>query len=498
MNRSVHIAIGMALILSPGVYAGDPAAPAEVQTKLDSLEAQNRALLERVTQLEHKEGESWLNERRSEEVRALVKEVLSDADTRASLAEGGVTGGHDAKGFFLADEGGTFRLNIGGQIQARYIYDMRHNANKAGGGNPATDDNNKSGFEIRRARLIFSGYVGDPKFSYLAQLRMDRNTGPADMEIAQVTYKISDTLSVSGGRMKDTFLREEFTADPVLTTVERSLVNTVFTTDYVEGISFRWDASEMVRLTAGVNDGARSGNINSSAATNPNSPFKGFENSRSDVAFTGRADLKLAGTWKQMEDFNAWSGEPLGVFLGGAAHYEVAQTGAGAGSPTTTTFRANTDNFVTYTIDGSVEYQGLGVYGAFIGEHDQGTHGKPNLDSYGFLVQVNYMVIPDKLEPFIRYEHLAVDSGFAVGTDHARPINELTAGANYYFRRHASKFTLDVVWALDPLTPASTFGGAPFTVGAGPNGGLGSQGLLSDAHGESNQVTLRAQFQLMF
>src|SRR5687767_13245117 len=54
-------------------------------------------------------GEKWFNERRAEEIKTLIHEVLADADTRASLAEGGLNAGYN-KGFFVSDDEGKHLL----------------------------------------------------------------------------------------------------------------------------------------------------------------------------------------------------------------------------------------------------------------------------------------------------------------------------------------------------------------------------------------------------
>jgi len=59
-----------------------------------------------------------------DEVRAIVSEMMQDAETRSSLLQGGVTGGHDGK-FFLASSNGDFRLNVGGFTQFRYFANFR-------------------------------------------------------------------------------------------------------------------------------------------------------------------------------------------------------------------------------------------------------------------------------------------------------------------------------------------------------------------------------------
>src|SRR5688572_8137802 len=56
----------------------------------------------------------------NDEVRAIVAEMMADAQGRSSLLQGGATAGHDGR-FFVASPDGSFRLNVGGQIQLRYL-----------------------------------------------------------------------------------------------------------------------------------------------------------------------------------------------------------------------------------------------------------------------------------------------------------------------------------------------------------------------------------------
>jgi hypothetical protein len=66
----------------------------------------------------------------------------------------------------------------------------------------------------------------------------------------------------------------------------------------------------------------------------------------------------------------------------------------------------------------------------------------------------------------------------------ADDLNLLTFGLNYYINKQQTRFTLDVVWALDPL-PSGL-------------GDLALLGLLPDDSDEEDQITVRAQLQLMF
>ena len=96
------------------------------------------ALRKRIAELESRVAElkatripdNWLTEQRADEIRALVHDVLADADTRASLLQSGMTAGWD-KGFFLASSDGNFKLKVAGQIQFRWpqgwiVPDIQH------------------------------------------------------------------------------------------------------------------------------------------------------------------------------------------------------------------------------------------------------------------------------------------------------------------------------------------------------------------------------------
>ena len=107
-------------------------------------------------------------------------------------------------------------------------------------------------------------------------------------------------------------------------------------------------------------------------------------------------------------------------------------------------------------------------------------------------LQAGYQIIPDKLEPFGRFEFIRVHDSEALvqvtdtagDTRSQQEFKALTGGVNYYVNKHEAKFTLDGIWCLDPVNPGF--------------GDLSGIGLLPDAPGHKNQTAIRAQFQLMF
>lgn len=437
-----------------------------------------------INQLRGELGDQWLNQRRAEEVKALVREVLADADTHASLADNALTAGRDKKGFFIGDAEGNFRLGISGQVQVRYIANFRD----AAGAPTSPDDDAETGFQIRRARFVFDGFVSSPRLTYQLQITANRDTSALELERAFIGYKINDAFTVGGGRFKDNFLREETISDSRQLAVERTLVNQIFSQNYVEGVYATWQPCQEAKLFASITDGQRSGDPGGSSTGFQNGG-NDFNNDASDLALTARADVKLAGDWAQANDFNSWSGEPLAVFLGGGAHYEIAESGDSQVSGTTTATGAY-DSFLSWTVDGSIEYLGANFYAAYVGQFLDAAVGNARGDqtSHAFLAQAGYMIIPDKLEPFVRYEWISIDNAVAVND-----VNIFTAGLNYYLNKHAAKVTMDVVWVMQPLSSGNTQG---FSGSTGT--GLTGLGLLGDAASAEDQVSLRVQFQLLF
>jgi len=496
------LTMGVALVVSSlgTVHAQQAPTDAELLQEVRNLRAE-------VERLRGDQQGDWLNERRKEEVKALVHEVLQDADTRASLQGEGMTAGHDGKHFFLNSADGTFSMEISGQIQVRYIYNTRDDDTDFETFDPELGvdefgtgpiDENEAGFQIRRTKLNFSGHVGSPKFTYEVQLAAERSGGDIFAEDVVVGYKIADGLKVEVGRQKLPFLREELVSSKRQLAVERSSVGEFFTLNRSEGIWVHWMPMEIVHVQAAISDGG-------------NAAGSDFHTDRTEApSITARIDVALAGNLAQGRDFTGWEGEPLSVIVGGAIHWEAGEVGD---SDTFIDFDTdalvrgtnNPDQFA-WTVDASVEMFPFNVYGAFIGSHaqdvevidfDTGELGEEDFDNYGALVQVGVHVIPNRLEPFFRFEWLDVDSQSSPdfeGSDDDDEAILLTFGANYYLNKHNAKLTVDVVWALDPLTIDSADGKGPFGARAASSG----LGLLPDNGDEEDQIAIRAQFQLLF
>lgn len=443
----------LAVLLAANVQA-DPSVDARFQSLQDTVNKQQKE----IEQLRGEAGKNWLNDRRAEEIKSLIGEVLEDADTRASLLSDGATAGFDHH-FFIASNDGAFLLQTSFKFQTRFI---SNHANQ-----PANTDEEESGFQQRRTEIYIAGHVFDPNLSFKVKFEASRSSGDVSGDDIYVNYKLNDIWQVRLGQFKAPFLREFMVSSGRQQAVERSFVNNVFNVNRSQGLqlSGKWD---FLSLAVMLHDGANAKNLD-------------FNADRTELAFAARAELLLAGNWKQFKDFAAWNGEPFALLIGGAIDYEDGEDGAAnaAGSQ---------PDVFEWTLDASAEFNGMNLFAAFIGQHvvdNDGNAASAEVDQYGIVVQGGVFVVPDKIDVFARYEFIASDSmlyngrgntGFTAVTDDT--IALVTFGGNYYIKKHNVKASLDFVWALDALPINNT-----------------GAGLLMS---EGDQFVIRAQLQLYF
>jgi hypothetical protein len=475
---------GMAIALACTTsYAAD--SDSDLRSQLEALKAQvaqqqsaMSAQQSEISQLRAANGDSWLTERRANEVKALVREVLSDADTRASLADGGVAAGYKGGHFFIGSDDGNFLLTIWGLEQFRYVYNYR-NQERAGVG---SGKKTNSGFENARTEIGFAGHLFDPKFTYAVDILFSDNddnassggtaseSGEAFLQNAWAAYEFADGWQVKLGQFRAPFLRETLVGDGHQLAVDRGPVDATFTVGYTQGIQLSYTA-DMWRAMVMIHDGANAANTD-------------WESDSTDVAVAARAEFLLAGKWAQFADFATWSGDSTGILIGAGVDYEnPVNSGLATGAFTNGTQ-------LRWTVDASVELPqlyGLNIFAAVVGNHIDASetfaNGQRNADQWGLVVQAGVFVIPDKLDVFARWDHIdlngtSTNNSFITGTTTDNSGNFVTVGSNYYFKGHSIKATVDGIWSVDRT------------------GGNDQLGLLST--NRTGEFAVRAQFQFMF
>lgn len=395
-----------------------------------------------------------------DEVRAMVAEMLADAQTRTSLLAGGAVAGHDGK-FFLASADGNFRLNIGGQIQTRYHVNFRDE--------DASDDDFESGFQTPRTKLYFAGNVIDPNLTYRVQTNFDKASGDAILEDAYVVYTFDNGWSIKGGQAFSQFMREWFMGDAKMLALDRSLTAFMFGQQREQFVEARYQTDDW-RASVEFSDGFRSQNTD-------------FTADPADFSFNGRFDWKFAGGWDKFEnEYTSKRGSEYAGVIGAAAHYEQGPD-VGVGDE---------QGLFAWTADSLVKGDGWNVLVEGVGYHvrDEAGVGGADFDDYGVMAQGG-VFLTDDIDLFARYDLILPDNERDANDD----FNVLTAGINWYYSGQAAKFTFQVAWYLDPTTDteAGNFGG----VGARtPDTGAKNLGLLPS--GDGDQVVISVQFQLLF
>jgi len=488
---------------------------AELRAKMSEMESRHQ---NEMAALRAEYGDRWLIEQRAEEIRALVRDVISDAQSRANLKVQGATAGWDNH-FFLASEDGKFKMQFRAQVQARWALTDQNMGSAAGAatGSPSqpTSSDNTWGFEFRRMKLDFSGYLIDPSWTYELQPIWNRFQDIAatngSLENVFIQKSFGDGLSVRVGQYKVPFNREEFVSSTVQTVIERSLASEMLTPKFSQGLMADW-RTEHVRLRGFFGDGLRANGSgvrvsgagldqgNAGALANYTGGFnQPIGTNPVNYAMSVRGDWRIAGSWSQFRDMMVTPDEDFGVLLGGAFMAQSlrqipATSAANPVNPMKSMWAA--------TGDLTFEFPGASIFAAGIyrrvnlvdsmmtrdGSTDDG------MDQWSAVVQAGYFVLND-LELYSRYEWGNSDSNkyktFAGATDaNGEELSILTVGLNWFpagSKNRNLKWSADVGIGFTPVIDWAN-SGADWMVDYTNNGGTSNDG----------QVVIRTQMQILF
>ena len=424
---------------------------ANAQANEDSS-AEVQALRDRVSQLESKLAQieqhdaQWLTEARAEQIRDLVGDVLADADARTSLQSSGMTAGWD-KGFFLASPDASFRLNIVGLIQFRYIFNHQDGSGI---------DTSRGGFENSRTRLTFSGNVFDKTWIYRVQGQFssaEDARGQFELLDCWGGKVLGDNWAILAGQFKVPVVHEWALAPQNQLVLEQSLVSNRLGAGYTQGVVLAFH-NDFLKFLVSYNDGA-------GETGGQNQPWS-FEDT--EYAFTGRVEGKLAGDWAAYDSLTSFRGDPFTFVLGGGAHYQSGEYGTDL--PELELFQ--------WSADATALFGGWNLYGSFIGRH---LSNAVSADIYGATVQGGFF-LTDKWELYGRYEWGDDDSS-------AADLSILTIGTNYYFAKEGVKLSGDFGYGFNAV--------APYWVE-----GANLTGWRADVNGDDGQWVVRTQLQLQF
>lgn len=342
-------------------------------------------------------------------------------------------------GFFIKSPDRNFKLLLTGQLQVRYRLDRRVEDD----GDP---DKIRSTFELRRTKLKASGHVLGPWLRYSVTGAWDSGDNTIELQSAWGLVELTDDLSLRLGRFRPSLLREERVSSKRQLAAERSVVSTTFR-------QTRTGAAELVYKMKNVR--LRGAIFQSTSDI--------FED---DAWFlSSRVEWLLDGKWRKLKDFTSFPNKKGALAVGAGILYGYEDRNDA--------FETDSD-LLRWTVDVSAEFGGANAFAAIIGNH-LAEEGQPTLNQFGAVVQGGVFV-GKGVELFTRYEW-----GDADGL--APDLSTITVGINGYFDKHRAKFTADVGYGLNEV--------ADFWSSS-------RSGWRTDDPGESGQIVLRAQFQLLF
>jgi hypothetical protein len=435
---------------------GDPSVAAQIEAmrrELDRVQQENRAMRGEIDELRAYNDEQWLTEQRATEIKALVHEVLADADTRASLQDTGMTAGWNEH-FFLGSTDGRFLLIFEGLAQIRFIYNW-HSATIPPG-SPDNNDRWRYGFENTRTQLTFRGHVFDDNIEYLVRGEYARSNGNMTLLDTWVRYLFNDEWALRFGQFKLPFARETLVADSEYQGVERSLVNLVLGLGRSQGVELQYGGTRD-RFNLALSDGAQRQNTVWSVKD-------------TEYALGARYEHLFAGSWEQFVSMTSPKNQEFGLLAGVAAYYDQTEA--------TNEFTTTRDEVRQFraTGDVQVDWGGASLFGSAYYAYVDAPGSITNI--FGFMVEGGYYIAP-KWEVYARAEYAFGE----IGDADIETLQLLTLGVNYYIDGQDVKWSTDISFGFNEIQ-------SPFV--------NDQAGFRTDGPGGDPQVVVRTQFQLLF
>lgn len=297
---------------------------------------------------------------------------------------------------------------------------------------------------IRRLRLRFDGYVGNPKFLYAIQLSFaPEDVGRAKdgqyiniIRDAVVFYRANEHWTFGFGQTKLPGNRQRNNSSGALDLTDRSINNAMFNID--RDFGFQAIYSHLKENEFGYN---LKGVISTGGGRNFNEPTDG-------LAYTGRVELYPLGKFKKKGEF--FEGDLMRetspkLYLGGTYHFNQNAIKA-QGQRGKTLFEQR--NLNALLLDAMLKYNGWSAMAAFMNRTTQDpitynadrSKSQYVLAGYGYDGQLSY-TFPSHWEIIGRYSHNEPNKEI----QQWQPIhNQFSLGLTKYIWEHAFKVQFEV------------------------------------------------------
>ena len=343
---------------------------------------------------------------------------LEDTSPRVSYKTG--------KGVAFTTSDDAFSLRIGARIQVRFTYDFWDD-------NPNTDDESEPDFDVQRARLTFSGNAFEKyiKFKFQVDVAGDEadttvsypgggssgfssKNRLTELKDAFVDFAKWSEFSLRFGQFKTPYSRQQLTSSGKLEFTERSIINKAFGRGRDNGLMVFGTAgseenSKLLEYYMGIFDGEGENKTNNDkglmyVARIAVNPFGPVSYAQSDTKHTQDFVLGVgANVWLHQDDNHAGADDDWAV------GFDIAAFWQGFFATVELHFREN------------------------------GVSGGPDVESWGWLAQAGYFLIPHELEISVLAANVDWDNN---GSGSAAQREYLMA-LGYFWAEHNMKIQLD-------------------------------------------------------
>lgn len=327
-----------------------------------------------------------------------------------------------------------FSLKVNGRIQFRYVgfaRDVDSWTDNAGITRPIQ---NRSNFEIERARLIFSGHAFSPRLTYF--LQMDGDTDDSDtFELFDYwwAWEFNDRFRMQLGKRKVPATRQWLLSSANTRLVDRPMACDFFRPDRTIGLFGIGRIGERGHYQVMLGDGYRTSNLDTTqldnkltfAGTTYWDPLGDFGSQIVDFADTPDPLVRVGHSFVYSPQDKGASNSPLGEadFLRLTDGTKLTETGALAPGVTVSQF-----DIYLYGVDMAMKWGGWSVDAEVFLRWIEDIRGDgaltiTDLFQRGFYVEGGRFIVPSKFDVNVRYSQ--IDGFFGNASSYA-------AGCNWY------------------------------------------------------------------
>jgi len=473
------LAACLAYPLGSAALADDASTKTDLETEVLRLRAQLDAQQQEIAELKLSGAQQDADKARVAQMKAQIREILSEREFRESLMPSTLQAGYD-NGFFIRSSDDKFKMQFNGLLQFRWTYynNQTTNAYQL----PGFKRDDLTGFDLQRVRFAISGHVYDPNLTYYMELKADAPTGSDFvLDSGWINYRFADEFQVKAGQFTLASTRGEMTSDAGRQFVDKSMVDSVYGLGTGVGVRLWGQLLDKrmdyyVDVVNGTSDGGNTNGgrtITSDPAELDNNPailarvlfrILGDEPGK-DFAYEGDLDVRSTPAWEVGFHY-AFNDDKYDAQSTRIPLPRIRPYGIDGGFGLVST---NGLQFHQFGIDSAFKWMGFSLTGEYIGrvvDPRRTTMDRLPLSPWfaasgddsttlqqGAYLQAGYFLPIPGLEK--KFEIVARAGGIAALAERTEGVWEYAAGVNYYIDGNRVKLQADLTKIYEAPTTSS-------------------------------------------